>query len=97
MIRLGGHGLPVSSDDPFEFARAHRRFGYGAAYCPPADLADGQRLADIEQAFAKEDVVIAEVGIWRNLIAVEPERRKAHLDWDGIEQSAERRYRPGRD
>ena len=23
--------------------------------------------------------------------------RKAHLDWDGIEQSAERRYRPGRD
>lgn len=78
-IRLGGHGLPVDSADPFAFARAHRAFGYGAAYVPEVTLADGRRLADIEAAFAAEDVVLAEIGIWRNLIAPEPDRRKRHL------------------
>ena len=79
MIRLGGHGLPVGSEDPAAFARAHRAFGYAAAYCPPVDLSDAARLREIETAFAAEDVTLAEVGIWRNLLAVEPERRAAHL------------------
>ena len=80
MIRLGGHGVPVGPDDPVAFARAHRAFGYSAAYCPPADLSDSARLRAIETAFAAEDVVLAEVGIWRNLLAVEPDRQAAHLD-----------------
>ena len=56
MIRLGGHGLPIGSVDPFAFARAHRAFGYGAAYCPPVAISDSARLADIEKAFAAENV-----------------------------------------
>lgn len=79
MIRLGGHGLPVGSDDPVEFAKAHRAFGYGAAYCPDVALSDAPRLRAIEAAFVAEDVMIAEIGIWRNLTAIEPERRAAHL------------------
>ncbi|MCR4281767.1 MAG: sugar phosphate isomerase/epimerase [Bauldia sp.] len=79
MIRLGGHGLPAGSDDPYAFARAHRDFGYGAAYCPPVSINDGTRLADIEKAFAAEDVMIAEIGIWRNLITPDDAVRKAHL------------------
>lgn len=81
MIRLGGHGLPIDSDDPFAFARAHRDFGYGAAYCPPVALADRDRLRAIETAFAKEDVVVAEVGIWRNLVSGDPETRRADRDF----------------
>ncbi len=81
MIRLGGHGLPVSSDDPFAFARAHRDFGYGAAYVPPVSVEDGQRLADIEQAFASEDVMLAEIGIWRNLVTPDAAERKRNLDY----------------
>lgn len=79
MIRLGGHGVPASSDDPYEFARAHADFGYGAAYCPPAEIGDGPRLADIEKAFAAVDVTIAEVGIWKNLITPDETVRKANL------------------
>lgn len=79
MIRLGGHGLPVGSEDPFALARAHRDFGYGAAYVPQVSISDGQRLADIEKAFAAEDVVLAEVGIWRNLISPDEGERKAEL------------------
>ena len=68
MIRLGGHGLPVTSDDPYAFARAHTAFGYGAAYCPPVRIETRARLADIRKAFEAEGISIAEIGIWRNLI-----------------------------
>ena len=80
MIRLGGHGLPIGSEDPVAFARAHTAFGYGAAYVP-GDLtaADSRRLAAFEAAFAAEDVTIAEVGIWRNLITPDEPVRKANL------------------
>ena len=80
MIRLGGHGLDVPADDPVAFARAHRDFGYRAAYCPPVAIGDAARLAAIEAAFAAADVAIAEIGIWRNLVAPEPEVRRANLD-----------------
>lgn len=80
MIRLGGHGLPIGSEDPGAFARAHRDFGYRAAYCPPVDIADTDRLRAIEHAFSTQDVMLAEVGIWRNLIAVEDDVRRANID-----------------
>jgi len=81
-IRLGGHGLPVASDDPFAFARAHRAFGYSAAYVPVSLIgADAKTLASWEKAFAEQDVMLAEVGIWRNLIDPDPVKRKAELDY----------------
>lgn len=80
MIRLGGHGVPAEpAGDPHEFARAHRAFGYAAAYCPPVEVNDTARLRAIESAFAAADVTIAEIGIWKNVTAVEPERRAAHI------------------
>jgi sugar phosphate isomerase/epimerase len=79
MIRMGGHGLPTGSEDVAAFARAHVAFGYGAAYCPPVEIGDADRLAVIERAFAAENVMIAEVGIWRNLITPDDAARKAHM------------------
>lgn len=79
MIRLGGHGLPVSSEDPAAFARAHVEFGYGAAYCPDVGIGDTDRQKAIEKAFADADVTIAEVGIWRNLITPDADVRKANM------------------
>jgi sugar phosphate isomerase/epimerase len=82
MIRLGGHGLPVGSDDPFAFAKAHSAYGYGAAYVPSSlTMADGKLLADWERAFAAEDVTLAEIGIWRNLVTPDDDARKANLAW----------------
>lgn len=80
MIRLGGNGIRGSESDPFAFARAHRAYGYGAAYCPPVGIGDTKRLADIEKAFAGENVTIAEIGIWRNLVTRDAKVRKAHRD-----------------
>jgi sugar phosphate isomerase/epimerase len=80
-IRLGGHGLPAGPEDPEAFARAHVAFGYRAAYCPVLDLNDASGLAAFERAFAAAGVTLAELGIWRNLIAVEPEVRAANIDY----------------
>jgi sugar phosphate isomerase/epimerase len=74
-IRLGA---PVyhSQDDIELYAREHRRLGYRAAYSPNVRLQDTDRIAAIRKAFQKEDVQIAEVGVWNNLMDPDPERRK---------------------
>ena len=77
-IRLGG---PVfgASQDPEELALAHKKLGYRAGYCPAVKLGDQQRIGDIAAAFAKHDVVIAEVGRWCNLLDTDAAKRAANL------------------
>jgi len=71
-VRLGGP-IFLKSDDPRELAKEHRRLGYTAAYCPNGDP------AEIRKAFAAEDVVIAEVGAWRNMLDPDPQKRRDNL------------------
>lgn len=80
MIHLGG---PVFADqaDLDLLARAHRQEGYRAAYCPQAQPGDTARVAAIRQAFARQDVVIAEVGAWCNMIHPDQAQRHANLDY----------------
>jgi sugar phosphate isomerase/epimerase len=73
-VRLGGP-IFLKSDDPAELAREHRRLGYSAAYCPNGNP------AEIKKAFAKEDVVIAEVGAWRNMLDPDPAKRRDNLNY----------------
>jgi len=77
-IRLGA---PVfdAPQDPEALALAHRELGYRAAYCPTVRLDDNQRIQDISRAFAKHDVVIAEVGRWVNLLDADSAKREANL------------------
>ena len=79
-IRLGGP-IFLKSDDPAELAREHRRLGYSAAYCPMAEVKQGDRIRAIRDAFAKENVVIAEVGAWKNMLDPDAAVRKANLDY----------------
>ncbi|MBU6400186.1 MAG: TIM barrel protein [Verrucomicrobia bacterium] len=77
-IRLGGP-IFVHTDDPEELALAHRKLGYRAAYCPGLNLNDTARIRAVTDAFAKHDVVIAEVGRWVNLLDADPDKRAANL------------------
>jgi len=77
-IRLGGP-IFLKSDDPRDLAREHRRLGYSAGYCPKVKPAEVERLREIEKAFAAENVVIAEVGAWVNMLDPDPEKRRANL------------------
>jgi sugar phosphate isomerase/epimerase len=71
-IRLGGPVF-LKSDDPRELAKEHRRLGYTAAYCPAGDP------SAIRQAFAAEQVVISEVGAWRNMLDPDAQKRRDNL------------------
>ncbi|MBS1871832.1 MAG: sugar phosphate isomerase/epimerase [Acidobacteria bacterium] len=77
-VRLGGP-IFLKSDDPAELAREHRKLGYSAAYCPAVKPGDRERIAAIEKAFAAENVVIAEVGAWVNLLDPDPDKRAKNL------------------
>lgn len=78
-IRLGA---PVfeGKDDPEQLALAHKNLGYRAAYCPDVKLEDTDRIKAFADAFARQDVVIAEVGRWNNLMDADPAKRKANLE-----------------
>ncbi len=79
-LRLGGP-IFLKSEDPIELAREHRRLGYSAAYCPNVKLSEPEKLKAIEKSFAQENVVIAEVGAWRNMLEQDPVKRRENLDY----------------
>jgi len=77
-LRLGAP-VSVPGDDPEALAKAHRAKGYRAAYCPSLRLDDRERIQATVEAFARQDVAIAEVGRWVNLLDPEPEARRKNL------------------
>src|SRR5439155_24450720 len=64
-----------------ELAREHRRLGYSAAYCPAAKATQTEMIRAIRDAFAAENVVIAEVGAWKNMLDPDLAARKSNLEY----------------
>jgi sugar phosphate isomerase/epimerase len=79
-VRLGGP-IFLKSDDPAELAREHRRLGYSAAYCPSARVEEADRIKAIRTAFAAENVAIAEVGAWKNMLDPDAQKRADNLQY----------------
>lgn len=79
-FRLGGAGIDYTGD-PEAYAQAHVAFGYNAAYMPNISLDNRDEIAAINKAMAEADVVMAEGGAWKNLIAHDEATRKANLDY----------------
>lgn len=78
-VRLGGPVF-LKTQDPVELAREHRRLGYGAGQCPNfLKTGDSARIREVEKAFAAENVVIAEVGAWKNMLDPDPQKRRENL------------------
>jgi sugar phosphate isomerase/epimerase len=79
-LRLGGPVF-LKSDDPVALAGEHRRLGYSAAYVPTVELKDSDKIMAIRKAFADQNVVIAEVGAWVNMLDSDPEKRKKNITY----------------
>src|SRR5450432_504900 len=79
-VRLGGP-IFLNSDDPRELAREHRRLGYSAAYCLAAKSGETERIRAIRDAFAAENVAIAEVGAWKNMLDPDAALRRANVEY----------------
>ncbi|HZQ53605.1 MAG TPA: sugar phosphate isomerase/epimerase [Bryobacteraceae bacterium] len=77
-IRFGGP-IFLQSDDPEQLAQEHRRLGYSAAYCPPLSLSDSDRIRATAKAFGDANVVIAEVGAWKNMLDPDTAKRRENL------------------
>lgn len=77
-LRLGGP-IFLKSDDPEELAREHRRLGYSSAYVPAVDLKDTTKIDEIRKAFAAQNVILAEVGAWVNMLDQDAEKRRKNL------------------
>ena len=90
MIRFGGpvnlsarapgagesHG--AAGGDPFALARAAKEKGYRAAYTPEVSLQEPDKIKAIREAFTAEDIMLAEVGYWNNIMDLDPNERARH-------------------
>ena len=77
-MRLGAPVFGHSSAS--EWVEAHVKKGYTAAYWPLGDDAPRSKVNDYLQAAKDNDLVIAEVGIWNNLLDPDAEKRQANFE-----------------
>ena len=76
-----GLSAPLNIDSPAEWAKKHKQLGCGAVVFPvdctaPEDVIDG-----FCAAARQEGLVIAEVGIWKNALAADPEERRQAVEY----------------
>ncbi|MBN1892880.1 sugar phosphate isomerase/epimerase [bacterium] len=74
-VRLGGP-VYVNGKDPGVWAEAHRKAGYGAAYCPVGPEAGDAEVAAFRKAAGDAGLIIAEVGAWSNPVSRDDAVRK---------------------
>jgi sugar phosphate isomerase/epimerase len=79
-IRLGGPLFKEINNDPVEWVKAHKEWGYSAAYCPiEADVSE-EVIKAFEMASNRENLIIAEVGAWSNPISPNDEQRNEAIE-----------------
>jgi sugar phosphate isomerase/epimerase len=80
-MRFGGPVF-VNGNDPEEYVLSHVKKRYRAAYCPP-NLQSGMNdeIRQYRQAFAKHDVILAEVGVWNNPLSHDKDTAKKSFEY----------------
>ena len=80
-MRLGGSVMkPYSS--PKEWLAQVKELGYSAVVFPVDSTASAATIRDYAQCCRDNDLLIGEVGAWRNVMALDPKEREANLDWN---------------
>lgn len=80
-MRLGGSVMkPYSS--PKEWLQHVKELGYSAVIFPVESTAPAYVVQDYLQCCRDNDLLIGEVGAWRNVMARDPKERAANMDWN---------------
>ena len=80
-MRLGGSVMkPYNS--PKEWLQHVKELGYSAVIFPVDSTASAQVIREYADACRDNDLLIGEVGAWRNVMARDPKERAANLDWN---------------
>ncbi len=77
-MRFGGQ-IFKKWNTPEEWAKAALEMGYSAVYFPVDYTADIKEIDGYKQAAKDADLVISEIGIWNNLMEIDPEKREANI------------------
>ena len=78
-VRLGG---PVSGNftDPSDWIKAVKVLGYSATYCPVQPGAPAELIRSFRAEAKKNDILIAEVGVWNNMMDMKETARKEAIE-----------------
>lgn len=79
-MRLGTSS-PLEHNSPKEWAMKHKVLGLGAVNFPLTHEEDSGLINEYVKEAQKNNLVIAEVGIWRNTLDVNEERRKKAIKY----------------
>jgi sugar phosphate isomerase/epimerase len=79
-IRLGGPIFEDVFDDPVAWVKAHKDWGYSAAYCPVDADASPELIRAFENEAKKSNLIIAEVGAWSNPISPDDKQKKDAIE-----------------
>ena len=80
-MRLGGSVMkPYNS--PKEWLAQVKELGYSAVVFPVDSTASATTIREYADVCRDNDLLIGEVGAWRNVMALDPKEREANLDWN---------------
>ena len=80
-MRLGGSVMkPYSS--PKEWLALVKELGYSAVVFPVDSTAPAHVIREYADVCRDNDLLIGEVGAWRNVMALDPKERAANMDWN---------------
>lgn len=83
-MRIGMLPVDIHQEDPFELADYCEKHGFRATGYPhraPYTSKDTAMLAKYRKAFEEKDIIIGEVGAWRNPFASDPVKAKENIDY----------------
>ena len=78
-MRLGANVFGY--ENASQWAQLHTCKGYGAAYWPLGEDASGELIKDYMHAAEDAGLIIAEVGIWNNMLDPDQEKRRANFEY----------------
>lgn len=79
-MRLG-LASPLTHNSPEQWAKQLAELGCGCAPFPLNCNDDKEKVKACVEAARENDIVIAEVGIWNNMLDSDPEKRKENIDY----------------
>lgn len=79
-MRLGGMVFGDVST-PLKWVNALKDMGYRAAYCPVDAKASATTITDYKTAAEESDIIIAEVGAWKNTLSPDAKIRNEAIEY----------------
>ncbi|MBP1584237.1 MAG: sugar phosphate isomerase/epimerase [Lachnospiraceae bacterium] len=79
-MRLGTSS-PLAHTSPEEWAENQVKLGCSSVVFPVQSNESEEKIIAYKDAAEKAGLMIAEVGIWRNALAADPDERKANMDY----------------